>query len=185
MKETAVIESTQRWLEKFVIQLNLCPFAKRVTVKNRMRIAVTYALTEQQLLRALAFELDLLNESSVLETSLLIHPNVLNDFMDYNQFLDLVDGLLQEMKLEGVFQIATFHPHYQFNGTSFNDAENYTNRAPYPMLHLLSEDSVEKAVKTYSNVEQIPVQNIALMDNLGAAKLKQILADCLVATNEK
>ena len=126
--------------------LNLCPFAKRELLANRVRFSVTQVATEEQLLAELQGELERLNSDDSIETTLLIHPEVLQDFYCYNQFLDYVDGLLREMALEGVYQVASFHPDYQFGGTEPDDAENYTNRSPYPILQLIREASLEKAV---------------------------------------
>ncbi len=175
MKDKAIIESVQRWVEQFIVELNLCPFAKREIVKNRVRYVVAEAATEEQLLVALEAELEFLSESTSTETTLLIHAHVLRDFYDYNQFLDIADGLLQEMNLDGDFQIASFHPHYQFGGTEANAAENYTNRSPYPILHLLREDSLEQAIDDHADVNQIPIDNVALMNNLGKDKLREML----------
>ena len=174
-----IIESVQCWVETFIVELNLCPFAKREIVKNRVRYVATDADTEEQLLVALETELEFLSESPSTETTLLIHANVLNDFYDYNQFLDIADGLLQEMNLVGVFQLASFHPQYQFGGTEINDAENYTNRSPYPILHLLREDSLEQAIAEHTDVDQIPVRNIKLMKELGEDRLKLMINHCL------
>jgi uncharacterized protein len=175
LKNELIIESVQQWVEQFVVELNLCPFAKREIVKNRVRYNVTEATTQAQLLVALETELGFLSESTAIETTLLIHANILHDFYEYNQFLDIADGLLQEMNLEGVFQIASFHPQYQFGGTEINDAENFTNRSPYPILHLLREDSLEQAIAEHADVDQIPVRNIQLMNQLGEEKLKAML----------
>lgn len=174
-----IINSVRQWVEVMVVEFNLCPFAKRELVNDHVHFCVTQATTDEQLLVSLEEQLHLLNDDASIETSLLIHPYVLQDFYDYNQFLSLADGLLVEMKLEGIYQIASFHPDYQFADTGINDAENYTNRSPYPLLHLLREDSLELAIKNHTNVEQIPVHNIELMNSLGTDKLKSILESCL------
>ena len=179
MKKEFIIKSVQRWVEQFIVELNLCPFAKREIVKSRVRYVCTDAATEEQLLVALEAELEFLSESTSTETTLLIHANVLHEFYDYNQFLDIADSLLQEMNLDGVFQIASFHPRYQFGGTEVDDAENYTNRSPYPILHLLREDSLEQAIADHADVDQIPIRNIELMNDIGADKLKAMLSSCL------
>ena len=160
------------------MDLNLCPFAKRELVKNRVRFAVTQATTEEQLLTALQTELELLSRETSIETTLLIHPNVLHDFYDYNQFLSYAEELLVEMKLEGVYQIASFHPDYRFAGTEPADAENYTNRSPYPLLHLIREESLERAIAAYPDVDTIPLRNTELMNTLGEDKLQQLLQAC-------
>ena len=158
--------------------MNLCPFAKREWVQNRVRFAVTRATTEAQLLMALQAELELLQSDPSIETTLLIHAGVLQDFDDYNQFLNYADGLLVEMRLEGVYQVASFHPRYQFSGTDPDDAENYTNRSPYPLLHLLREESLERAISEFADVEQVPTRNIELMNSLGQEKLQALLQAC-------
>jgi hypothetical protein len=170
------IEATRLWVQRLVVDMNLCPFAKRELVKERVRFAITAATTEAQLLAALRAELERLQSDPSIETTLLIHPQVLQDFHDYNQFLDAADGLLVDMQLDGVYQIASFHPHYQFAGTAADDAENYTNRTPYPLLHLLREDSLERAIASYPDVDGIPERNIALMRRLGRDALQQLLA---------
>ena len=137
MNDEAIILAVRRWVESLVVEMNLCPFAKRELVKDRVRFVNTAATTEKQLLLALQAELELLNADPAVETTLLIHPQVLQDFYDFNDFLGLADSLLVDMGLEGVYQIASFHPNYQFGGTRPGDAENYTNRSPYPVLHLL------------------------------------------------
>ena len=166
-----VIRSVQNWVESFVVDLNLCPFAKGVLADNRVRFTVTGAVTEEQLLTALQVELELLNNDPSIETTLLIHPGVLQDFYDYNQFLDSADRLLLQMKLEGVYQVASFHPDYQFGGTDPDDVENYTNRSPYPVLHLIREESLERALAEFPDADQIPARNIALMKSLGQDRL--------------
>jgi len=128
---------------------------------------------------ALQAELELLNSNTSIETTLLIHVNVLQDFDDYNQFLNYTDKLLRQTGLEGVYQIASFHPHYRFDGTGSDDAENYTNRSPYPMLHIIREESLAGAIAESANVDQIPARNIALMDKLGQARLRTLLQACI------
>lgn len=182
MNEEYIIESVQNWVEAFIVDLNLCPFAKREVAKNRIRYVATKATTEEQLLSALAVELELLSKSTSIETTLLVHADVLGDFHDYNQFLDIADGLLQEMNFNGVFQIASFHPQYQFAGTQASDVENYTNRSPFPILHILREDSLEHAIAEHADVDQIPIRNIALMNDIGEENLNALLGHCLKNT---
>lgn len=178
---TNVIEAVRLWVQRLVVDLNLCPFARRELVKNRVRFIVTDAQNEEQLLRALQVELEQLERDTAIETTLLIHPQVLQHFYDYNQFLDVADQLLVQMRLDGVYQIASFHPEYQFAGTAPDAAENYSNRSPYPLLHLLREDSLERAIASYPDVGQIPTRNIALMNSLGNDKLKALLDSCVRA----
>jgi uncharacterized protein len=174
-----VIDSTRAWVEQVVVEFNLCPFAKRELIKNRVRFVVSQATEEGVLLDELAHELALLNVDQSVETTLLIHPQVLTDFYHYNDFLEAADELLVDMNLEGVYQVASFHPNYQFGGTEPEDAENYTNRSPYPMLHLLREDSLSVAIDNYPEVELIPERNIECMNTLGVEKLRDLLAACL------
>ncbi|MGQ4002933.1 DUF1415 domain-containing protein [Francisellaceae bacterium CB300] len=178
MSNENIIQATQKWVETIVIGMNLCPFAKREVVKNRVRYTVAESTAQEQLLMDLKIELELLNNDSSIETTLLIHPSILQDFYDYNDFLELADSLLIDMELEGIYQIASFHPNYQFGGTNFDDAENYTNRSPYQMLHLIREASLEKAVANYPDPEDIPERNINLMNELGADKMKVLLEEC-------
>jgi len=164
-----IIATTQRWIERAVIGLNLCPFAKAVHVKKQIRYVVSSATTPEELLKDLIDELELLAETSSekIDTTLLIHPAVLGDFLDYNDFLDLADATLDELDLAGELQIASMHPLYQFADTQPDDIENYTNRSPYPTLHLLREDSVDKAVAAFPEADQIFEKNIATMAKLG------------------
>jgi hypothetical protein len=173
------VRPVRQWVETFVVGLNLCPFAKREMVKSRVRFATTTSTTKEQLLMALQAELELLNTDPSVETTLLIHSGVLQDFYDYNRFLSYAENLLVEMGMEGIYQIASFHPDYQFDGTKPDDAENYTNRSPYPMLHIIREASLERAIEEYPEVDQIPVRNIALMNDLGKDKLQALLRSCL------
>jgi hypothetical protein len=170
----AVAAVVRQWLESLVIELNLCPFAGRELLNDRVRFAVTGATTEDELLNALRAELELLGADASIETTLLVHPEVLCDFADYNQFLDAADGLLKHLEVEGIYQIASFHPDYQFGGTEPNDVENYTNRAPYPLLHILREESLERAIAEYPDVEQIPERNIILMKSMGEEQLRRL-----------
>ncbi len=161
-----------------MVGLNLCPFAKRELVQNRVRFSVTDAVTEEQLLADLQAELELLSSDEAVETTLLIHPNVLQDFYNYNQFLSRADSLLEQMGLVGVYQIASFHPDYQFGGTEPDDVENYTNRSPYPMLHLIREESLERAIANYPDSDLIPERNIALLKSLGRDKIQALFQAC-------
>lgn len=161
------------------MEWNLCPFAKRELVKNRVRFVTTEAATEEQLLMALHHELELLDSDPSIETTLLIHPKALENFDNYNQFLDDVDSFLVQMSFEGTYQVASFHPDYQFGGTEADAAENYTNRSPYPMLHLLREESLERAIAEHPDINQIPARNIALMNSIGKNRLGALLQNCL------
>lgn len=166
------VSAVRRWLESVVIELNLCPFAKRELINDRVRFVETDATTEVQLLQALEAELERLVGDTSIETTLLVHPQVLANFADYNQFLELADGLLLQMELDGVIQIASFHPDYQFADTHPDDAENFTNRSPFPLLHLLREESLARAIEHTPDVDQIPIRNIQTMNELGTEELK-------------
>lgn len=170
--------SVRHWVETLVVDLNLCPFAKRELVRNRIRFAVTEADDEAALLGQLQQELLLLQDDTEVETTLLIHPLALQGFAAYNDFLNLAEALLSQLGLEGQFQIASFHPDYQFAGTGPQDVENYTNRTPYPLLHLIREDSLERAIANYPDPDNIPQRNIELMESMGEAKLKALLQAC-------
>ena len=172
---TQIVAQTRQWLENLVIGLNLCPFAKKELVKDRIRFVVCEAKDEEQLLLKLNQELEFIFANDDVETSLLILPHVLQDFDDYNQFLDIADALIEKMDFEGEFQIASFHPDYQFADTQFDDVENYTNRSPYPILHILRETSLEKAIEAYPDVNEIPEKNIALLRDMGLEKIKEVL----------
>ena len=174
----AITAAVHRWVQTVVVDLNLCPFAGRELREGRVRFAVTQATTEAQLLASLQAELERLDTNPAVETTLLIHPRVLPDFADYNQFLETADELLVAMGADGIYQIASFHPHYQFDDTAPDDLENYTNRSPYPMLHLLREQSLERSIAGYPDTARIPLRNIALMKRLGIDRLKQLLRSC-------
>lgn len=173
------ITSVRLWVETVVIDLNLCPFAKRELLNNRIRFCASKATNPEQLLDSLHVELQRLSADQSIETTLLIHPDTLQDFHDYNQFLAAADALLIDMKYEGIYQIASFHPHYQFAGTEPDDVENYSNRSPYPMLHLIREQSLERAVANYPDADKIPERNIALLNRLGRNKMQVLLQNCL------
>ena len=179
LKDSEITGSVQRWVESFVVELNLCPFAKRELIQNRIRFALTAAQTEEELLTALQAEFELLDSDTSIETTLLIHAKVLQDFYDYNQFLDYADKLLLQMGLEGVYQIASFHPHYQFGNTGPDAAENYTNRSPYPMLHIIREESITRAIADSPHLDQVSARNIKLMNQLGKDRLRALMQACI------
>lgn len=164
-----IIEATRRWLEVAVIGLNLCPFAKAVHHHQQIRYQVSDAVTVEQLHADLAHELILLAacDPLVTDTTLLIAPDILHDFLDYNDFLDDADRLVAELDLEGTLQVASFHPHYQFAGSQPDDIENFTNRSPYPMLHLLRESSIDRAVDAFPDADMIVQRNLATLQRLG------------------
>jgi hypothetical protein len=171
------IATTRRWLERAVIGLNLCPFAKAVYAKEQVRFVLSDATTPEALLAELGEELLQLRDTSAeqIDTTLLIHPQVLGDFLDYNDFLDDADALVEELALDGVLQVASFHPDYQFAGSAPDDVENFTNRAPYPILHLLREDSVARAVSAFPDPDAIVERNIETLRTIGADGWKKLL----------
>ena len=179
MSETEVISATRKWVESVVVGYNLCPFAKKELVRDRVRFVVSDAADEDSLLQALHSELQHLDEEPEVETTVLIHPGVLQDFEAYNEFLDAADGLLAYLDMEGVYQIASFHPDYQFAGTDPESAENYTNRYPYPMLNLLREASLEAAIESHPDVDGIPGRNIKLTEELGVETMREALLNCI------
>lgn len=182
MSTDPIIQATKNWVERFVIKLNLCPFAKAEIKNNRVRFKLSNAATEVALLQQLQDELNHLNSHQGIETTLLIHPNVLSEFHAYNDFLEHCDDLLDDMQLDGIYQIASFHPQYQFADTHIDDAENYSNRSPYPMLHILREKSLEAAISRYPNVDNIPLTNIKTLNKLGASECASRLKHCFENT---
>lgn len=177
MNEPA-LQHTRNWVESVVIDLNLCPFAARELNQERIHFSLSEADSVAALLADLESELQRLKQDESIETTLLVHPRVLTDFLDYNQFLDILDALLVETGLEGIFQIASFHPDYQFAGAQPDDVSNYTNRSPYPMLHLIREASLERAVANYPDAEQIPQRNIELLEGMGYHKMLALWQAC-------
>lgn len=169
--QAAVRQDMQVWLERAVIGLNLCPFAKSVHVKGQIHWVVCASRDTRALLAALREELLALAASDPVQrdTTLLMAPGCLEDFLDFNDFLDEADALLDELALHGVLQIASFHPQYQFAGTAPDDITNHSNRAPYPTLHLLREDSIDRAVEAYPEAEAIYERNMQVLQQLGTA----------------
>ena len=172
-----VVVATRRWVDRAVIGLNLCPFAKAVQLRGQVHYSVTAAATRELLLAELAQELVQLDRADPrqLETTLLVHPNVLGDFLEYNEFLDDAERVVSELGLEGVLQVASFHPHYQFAGTDADDVTNCTNRSPYPTLHLLREESIDRAVDAFPDAEAIYGANIETLRRLGPAGWRRLM----------
>lgn len=183
----AIIAATQKWVERAVIGLNLCPFAKAVHVKKQIRYVVSSATTPEELVKDLILELEKLAETFAdkIDTTLLIHPHVLTDFLDYNDFLDVVDEVLEELDLADELQVASMHPQYQFADTHENDIENYTNRSPYPTLHLLRESSVDQAVAAFPEADKIFDKNIETMRRLGHDGWDKLWLDTAAANDDK
>lgn len=169
--DQTVTQDTRRWLERAVIGLNLCPFAKAVHVKGQIHYVVSHATEPQALLQALVSELQALQacDPVVRDTTLLMAPCCLQNFLDFNDFLTQADEALLELDLDGILQIASFHPRFQFAGTRPDVMGNFTNRSPYPTLHLLREDSIERAVEAFPDAESIFGKNIETLEQLGQA----------------
>jgi hypothetical protein len=163
------LQQTQTWFERAVIGLNLCPFAKAVHARGQIRWALCEASEPEALLEALVAELQILAaaDPAQIDTTVLVHPQVLNDFLDFNDFLDLAEAALAELGLEGELQIASFHPGYRFEGTADDDIANFSNRSPHPTLHLLREASIERAVQSNPDAATIYERNIETLQALG------------------
>ena len=175
----AIIARVQQWLERAVIGLNLCPFAKAVYVKRQVRFVVTAAETADELLAELAQELTLLDQADpqILSTTLLIHPGVMQDFLEYNAFLEEADAAVEALDLTGVLQVASFHPDYQFADSAPDDIENYSNRSPFPILHVLREESIDQAVDAFPDPESIYGENLKTLRRIGHAGWRALFND--------
>ena len=175
---STVLTATRDWVDRAVIGLNLCPFAKAVQTRGLLRCVVSTARDEAALLAELADELQGLAaaDPAVTETTLLIHPGVLQDFLDFNDFLGAAEALLEALGLEGELQIASFHPRYQFAGSAADDITNCSNRSPYPTLHLLRESSIDAAVAAFPDAADIYERNIATLRTLGPAGWARLMA---------
>ena len=173
MNKTNSIDKTRQWLENMVIGLHLCPFAKKPYQTDKIRYIVLESNDLEQLTLLLINELQFLQKTPAneVETTLLILENVLADFQEFWDYTGLMENMLADLKYEGIFQLASFHPQYQFAGTAADAAENYTNRSPYPIIHILREASITKALENYPNPETIPVRNIALLEGMNPADL--------------
>lgn len=176
-KKTDYIGLTKKWVERLVIGLNLCPFAKKPFLQGQIRYAVEESDDPKQLMHTFLQELLYLASTAAeqTETTLLIHPNCLINFYDYLDFVAEAEAAIETSELTGVMQVASFHPDYQFAGTQPTDAENFTNRSPFPMLHLIREESIEKALEHYPDPEEIPKRNIETMNRLGTTGIQKIL----------
>lgn len=180
MDPARIEAETRAWVDRFVIGLNLCPFAKAVQAKQQVRYVVSSATSGDELLDALAEEMHRLvaTDAEEVDTTMLIHPLVLQDFLDFNDFLGLADDLVEELGYAGTLQVASFHPRYQFAGTSPDDPGNASNRSPYPVLHLLREDSVDRAVAAFPEAETIYEKNIRTLEELGAEGIAALQRQC-------
>ena len=173
-----VIRHTKKWLSTVVIAHGLCPFAKQEFDNGRIHYAVIETESLEAQLEQLVLECQALDNDPARETSLLIFPRALSDFQDYLDLLELATALLKAQDYEGIYQLASFHPNYRFEGAGPDDPANYTNRSPYPMLHILQEASVEQALRGYPNPEKIPQRNIERMQALGLNFMHELLDDC-------
>jgi hypothetical protein len=173
------IADTRRWIERAVVGLNLCPFAKAVVAKGQVRYVLSDAATPEALLETLGEELLRLRDAPAeeVDTTLIVHPRVLQDFLDYNDFLDEADALVESLDLEGVLQVASFHPQYRFAGSEPDDVANCTNRSPWPTLHLLREDSVSRAVAAFPDPDAVVERNIETLEKLGRDGWERLLGD--------
>ncbi len=168
-------QQTRRWLEEFVVGLNLCPFARPLLGSKQLRVTVCEAANEQSLQTFFLSELDRLQSAPEAEiaTSLLVFTKALAGFEDYLEFLDHAQELVYQSGLEGVVQLASFHPDYQFEGEAQDAASHYSNRSPWPTIHLIREDMLERVLTDFPDPEGIPERNIATLDGLGAAELQR------------
>jgi hypothetical protein len=180
--EQRVIKATQNWLDSFVIAYNICPFASRERIRNSIRFHVSDTNHTQSTLEALIAECAWLDVHPEIETTLLILPRGFDDFDDYLDMVAVAEHLLEVQNYEGIYQLASFHPHYCFamnaDQSAEDDAANYTNRSPYPMLHIIREESLERALANYPDPENIPARNISLTRELGSQKLQALLTAC-------
>ena len=170
-----IIQETYDWVNSFVIAYNLCPFAQRVVERGELAIDVTQASMPADILQALMLAIHTLDDNPQIETTLLIIPDALQDFLAYLDFVDRAETMMMEQGYEGMYQLATFHPDYCFSGVSEEDVSNYTNRSPYPTLHLLREESIETAIQFYGDTKNIPIKNIALLHQLGLKKVLHVM----------
>ncbi len=183
MDEQAIKIAVVRWLNEVVIGLNLCPFASKPASENRVRVRISTADDDELLLQELQGEMELLNEkpASEIETTLIVVPQHLQDFFDYNQFLNWAEKMIKRNCWTGVYQLATFHPDYCFAGADPEDAENLTNRSPYPILHIIREASLEKALQYYEGVEDVPENNKRRVEALTAEERQRLF--CYISKN--
>ncbi|KJZ13914.1 hypothetical protein TW85_12040 [Marinomonas sp. S3726] len=174
-----VSKQTLKWVTSFIVDLNVCPFAKREVEHDSIRLSVVRSKKTAFALEELMAEIAWLDENTETETSLVVFPTLFSDFESYLDFVAMTEDIMFEQGYEGTYQVATFHPDYCFDGVEQDDVSNYTNRSPYPMIHLLREASVEKAIEFYGDTTGIPDDNIALMEEMGLEKVETILQSCL------
>lgn len=170
-----IIDQTLNWIRSFIIPYNLCPFAKKVILQNSLRIQVCSATQPIEAVENIMAEVHYLDEHPKTETTLLVFADGFQDFFTYLDLVDSVEQMVYQLEYEGIYQVATFHPDYYFADTEPQDVTNYTNRSPYPMIHLLREESLDKAIDTYGDTANIPVKNAATLQKLGIEAIKKIL----------
>lgn len=176
--EQIIISQTKTWLETVVIGLNFCPFAGREFRKGSINYVVVNSSDRKEILTKLALEFQRLDENTAIETTLIILPGQFHDFTKYLDMIDLCQDLLEEEDYEGTYQIASFHPSYLFAGSKESDASNYTNRSPYPMIHILREASISKVLENFPDPEGIPERNIALTNEKGLDVMREMWRRC-------
>jgi len=181
---SSLITTTQHWLDRFVIHYSICPFARRERLNNTIRYQIADGLSMQQHLESLIIEAEHLDSQPKTETSLIIFSDAYQDFDDFLDMLAIAEEVLIAQGYEGVYQLASFHPDYCFADAEPEDAANYTNRSPYPMLHLIREASIEQVLESYPEPEQIPERNMRITRELGASYLEQLLAGCRQAPDQ-
>lgn len=169
------VKQTIQWIQTVVIQLNLCPFAKQEMDKGLVRVITSTAKTLDDAMSDLMVEMKHLDSHTDIDTTLLVFPFCMDNFLEYIDFVDIAESSIQQYDYEGIYQLASFHPHYCFAGVAPDDVSNYTNRSPYPMLHLLREEQLEKAIDYYGDTTRIPENNIACLRALGIDKVRQML----------
>ena len=177
------VQQTLEWIQSFVIKLNLCPFAKREIEKKSLTIQVSEAVTIEQGLADLINSIALLDTNALIETTIVLFPSLLDDFFDYLDFIDEAEAILFEREYDGIYQLASFHPNYCFADVASNDVTNYTNRSPYTMIHVLREDSLEKAIAYYGNTEDIPENNKKCLRKLGLDEVEKYYKSMGLATS--
>ncbi len=173
-----IVQHVQNWVDAFILGLKLCPFAPKAVKADGLRYQVSDASTEASLLQDLLTELVWLDRHPQHSSTLLIHPAVLSDFQAYNDFLDIADALVADYGYEGVYQLASFHPHYQYQDSEAQDAENFANRAPYPLLHILRETEVSEAIASHPNIHAVPIENQQRLAAVGYTELSALLRGC-------
>lgn len=179
LSEELVTEQTKAWVRSFIVGMNVCPFAHREVERGSIRYVVVRSQQSTVALEELMAEISHLDQHSEVETTLVIFPTLFSEFIQYLDFVDAAEELMYEQGCEGVYQLATFHPRYCFAGAEQDDVSNYTNRSPYPMLHIIREASLEKAIESYGDTSAIPERNIQLMEDTGKETLAKLMKQCM------